>query len=590
MAIKLLNDDLINKIAAGEVIERPASIVKELIENSLDANASKINVAILNGGKDYIEVEDDGIGLSKEELPLAFLRHATSKISEEKDLYNICTMGFRGEALPSIASVSKVTVFSSQADNAGTRAEIEGGEFKSLESFPCPQGTRIIVSDLFYNTPARKNFLKSTVTEGNAVYEMVIKYAVARPDISFSFKKDNKQYFKTPGNGNVQDAVRAVFGHDFADSLIYVDYKGDYYAINGLISSPDYTKGNRKSQYFFVNSRPIRSPILYKAIDAGYQGLLISKEYPVVILSINLPPENVDVNVHPQKSEVRFKDEKGIFNVVYQVIRDRLTNIDYNPVHKLNVTADIETTYMDKAVDKYPNQVFEPVSPRQVYNNSFKFAEPISAPKLEGTNESPAALASYIITTAKNKEETNYTIIGCYDDTYILMEYDDALWLIDQHAAEERIIYNKLKKQYENNESSSQLLAFPLTLDLSAKDVEIITENKETFNRLGFSMDLLGHDTIVIRNAPAICLGQEKELVLEIIELLKDGKNVDIYDESLITMACKKAIKAGQRLNFYEMETLVQDLLKTEDYKNCPHGRPTLIKLNKRDIEQMFKR
>lgn len=582
MSIKLLNDDLINKIAAGEVIERPASIVKELIENSIDAKASKINVAILNGGKDYIEVEDDGIGLKEEELPLAFLRHATSKISNENDLYNISTMGFRGEALPSIASVAKVTVFSSQADNLGIKGEIEGGLIKSLDGFASPQGTRIIVTDLFFNTPARKNFLKTTVTEGNAIYEMVHRYALARPDISFSFKKDNKQYFKTPGNGNIQDAVRAIFGHDFADSLIPIDYKGDYYAIKGLISSPDFTRGNRKAQYFFVNSRPIRSSILYKAIDTGYKGLLVSREHPVIILSINLPAEDVDVNVHPQKTEVRFKDEKSIFHVVYQVIKEQLTNVEYNPVHKWHIT-----TEMEMNPKTYPTQVKEPiVETKQVYANPLNFSEVIPTPNSVVNYEASSILPSYTIDTV----ESTYKIIGQYDDTYILMAYNNALWLIDQHAAEERVIYNKLKMQYANNNASSQLLAFPLTLDLSTKDVEIITENIHTFNQLGFSIDLLGHDAIVIRNAPAICLGQEKELVLEIIELLKDGKDVDIYDKALITMACKKAIKAGQGLNFYEMETIIKDLLKTEDYKNCPHGRPTLIKLNKTDIEQMFKR
>lgn len=580
MSIKLLKDDLINKIAAGEVIERPASIVKELIENSIDANASKINVAILNGGKDYIEVEDNGIGLREEELPLAFLRHATSKISNENDLYNITTMGFRGEALPSIASVAKVTVVSSQADSIGIKGEIEGGVIKSLETCASPQGTRIIVRDLFFNTPARKNFLKTTVTEGNVVYEMVQRYALARPDISFSFKKDNKQYFKTPGNGDIHDTVQAIFGHDFADSLIPIDYKGDYYAIKGLISSPDFTRANRKAQYFFVNSRPIRSSILYKAVDTSYKGLLVSREHPVVFLSITLPPQDVDVNVHPQKTEVRFKDEKGIFHVIYQVIREQLTNIEYNPVHKWHVTPNI-------AVEKYPTQINEPDTKiTQVYNNELSFSKSDPTPIPAVNYESSSIKTSYSL----DKEDSAYKVIGSYDDTYILMAYNDALWLIDQHAAEERIIYNKLRKQYDNNDPSSQRLAFPLTLDLSAKDVEVITENIQTFNQLGFTIDLLGHDAIVIRNAPAICLGQERELVLEIIEMLKDGKDVDIYDKALITMACKKAIKAGQGLNFYEMETIIQDLLKTEDYKNCPHGRPTLIKLNKSDIKQMFKR
>ncbi len=583
MAITLLNDDLINKIAAGEVIERPASIVKELIENSLDAKASKINIAILNGGKDYIEVEDNGIGLDKEEIPLAFLRHATSKIKSEDDLHNIYTMGFRGEALPSIAAVSQITIFSNQTDDIGVRAEIEGGVIKQLDNFACPKGTRIIVKNLFYNTPARKNFLKTTVTEGNAVYEMVNKYALARPDISFSFKKDNKLYYKTLGNGNIKDTVMAILGQDFAASLIEVDYQGEAYSLSGLISTPDFTRNNRKHQYFFVNSRPIRSSMLYKALDTSYKGLLISRENPVVILSLKLKPEDVDVNVHPQKTEVRFKNEKDIFHVFYEVIKARLTKVEYNPVHKWN-TSTVE--------DNFPAQVREPmVRNYEVHNNSFNFAPRVSDNKLgykpvNNLGHKPPLT----IDIEPDLPRPDYKIIGQYAGSYILMEYEDALWLVDQHAAEERIIYAKLKKQYANNNPSSQLLAFPLSLELSALEVDIIMDNIETLARLGFTIELSGHNSIIIRDAPAIALGNEKELITEIIELLQDGKTIDIHDKALVTMSCKKAIKAGLRLGYMEMENIIEDLLNTDNYKNCPHGRPTLIKLSHYDIEQMFKR
>lgn len=579
MGISLLNDDLINKIAAGEVIERPASIVKELIENSMDANATRINVVIIDGGKDYIEVEDDGVGLTKDEIPLAFLRHATSKIENENDLHNINTMGFRGEALPSIASVSQITVFSNQNDGLGVRAEIEGGVINQLENYACPKGTRIIVKNLFYNTPARKNFLKTTITEGNVVYEMVNRYALARPDISFSFTKDNKLYYKTPGNGEIKDAVIAILGQDFADSLIDVDFQGEDYALSGLISTPDFTKNNRKHQYFFINSRPIRSPMLYKAIDTSYQGLLVSRENPIVILSLRLKPEDVDVNVHPQKNEVRFKNEKDVFHIVYEILKDRLTKVEYNLMPKW------EAAVLD---NKYISQVKESLTNNgTAHNNNFNFE---LGQKSDNFWYQPAKTQLDIIMPEAVTISSVYKIIGQYAATYIIMEYENSLWLVDQHAAEERIIYAKLIKQYENDNYSSQLLAFPLNLELSSIEVEIIMNNMEIFLELGFTIELLGYNSLIIREAPAISLGNEKELIRSIIERLQSGKNIDIHNEALVTMSCKRAVKAGTHLNYMEMESIVRDLLKTENYKNCPHGRPTLIKFNHTDIEQMFKR
>ncbi|HZK43432.1 MAG TPA: DNA mismatch repair endonuclease MutL [Syntrophomonadaceae bacterium] len=577
MSIKLLNDDLINKIAAGEVIDRPASIVKELIENSIDAKASKIDVSILNGGKDSIEVEDDGIGLTKEELPLAFLRHATSKIGSTDDLHQIYTMGFRGEALPSIASVAKVTVFTNKSDENGIKAELEDGSIKELAAFPTPKGTRIIIYDLFYNMPARKSFLKTTVTEGNVVHDLVCKYALAHPEISFSFKKDDKQYYKTPGNGNLQDVVRAIFGHDFADSLISIDYQGSQYSVQGLISSPDFTKRSRKNQHFFVNSRPIRSGMLYKAIDTAYKGLLISREHPIIIISIKILAEEVDVNVHPQKSEVRFRNEKDVFQIVYRVIKERLSKIEYNPVHKWQ---------SDTNTEKHHSTIHESAERHVLFeNNPFDFIAPVNNNNLITSDSSYLGEPSI-----SNFTETPYKIIGQYSNTYILIEYDAALWFIDQHAAEERINYAKLKNQYLNNNPNSQILAFPLTFDLSSRDIELLIENIDIFKSLGFTIEPLGYDSIILRSAPSISFGQEEELILEIIELLKDDKTVDIHDKAIITMACKRSIKAGTRLNFQEMETIIQKLFKTDDYRNCPHGRPTIIKLNHSDIERMFKR
>lgn len=589
MVIKLLKDDVINKIAAGEVIERPASIVKELIENSLDAKASKIKITIANGGKDYIEVEDDGIGLDKDSIPLAFLRHATSKITDEKDLYNIFTMGFRGEALPSIAAVSKLTLYSNKSSAAGVKAYIEAGVIKELLDYPVPQGTRIIVEELFFNTPARKGFLKTAVTEANNILDLVNKYALAYPEVAFTLIRDNKQYYKTPGNGNWLDTIKVVLGAELANSLVEIYYQGEKYIIQGFISNPDYTRRNRKNQYFFINSRPIRSPLLYRVIDNSYKGLLVSREQPVIILSIKLNPEDVDVNIHPQKSEVRFKDEQGVFQVVYRVLRDELTKLDYNPIHKWQQPLDI--THIASTIGGEQNKN------KQAYKNKGMVSEDTMIFEHSVLDTFPQFPHRQDLYTSKQqflpdlkKEQLDFTVIGQYNLTYILIEYEDALWLIDQHAAEEKIIYSKLKNQYRNSEHPAQVLAFPITIDLAINDIELIMANIELFDRLGFNLSLLGHETIVIRSAPVMSLGEERTILLDIMELLKEGVTIDIYDEALMTMACKKSVKAGMSLNFFEMETMVTELLTTEDYKNCPHGRPTLIKLNNYDIERMFKR
>ena len=487
MVIKLLKDDVINKIAAGEVIERPASIVKELID------------------------------------------------------------------------------------------------------YPVPQGTRIIVEELFFNTPARKGFLKTAVTESNNILDLVNKYALAYPEVAFTFIRDNKQYYKTPGNGNWLDTIKVVLGAELANSLVSIDYQGEKYIIQGYISNPDYTKRSRKNQYFFINSRPIRSPLLYRVIDNSYKGLLISREQPVIILSIKLNPEDVDVNIHPQKSEVRFKDEQGVFQVVYQILRDKLTKLDYNPIHKWQQPLDI--THMASAIKEEQNKNI------QAYKNKGMVSEDtmiFEHSTFDTFTQSPHRQDLYIskqeFLPDLRKKQLEFRVIGQYNLTYILIEYEDALWLIDQHAAEEKIIYSKLKNQYHNSEQPTQVLAFPLTIDLAINDIELIMANIEFFDHLGFNLGLLGHETIVIRNAPVMSLGEERTILLDIMELLKEGVTIDIYDEALMTMACKKSVKAGMSLNFHEMETLVAELFATKDYKNCPHGRPTLIKLNNYDIERMFKR
>ena len=581
MSIKPLDDNLINQIAAGEVIERPASIVKELIENSIDAAATIISVNINRGGIERIEVEDNGQGMEAYDIPLAFQRHATSKISSLEDLFNINTMGFRGEALPSIASVSRIDLYSQKAGSVGAFARMEGGHFLKQENRPGPVGTRIIVSDLFFNTPARRSFLKSAVTEGNHVYELLRKYALSRPDISFSFSNDRKQFFKTPGNGSLKDTVLCIFGRDFTGYMSDVAYIGEGYTIEGLISTPELRRTNRKNQYFFINHRPVRSVLLYKAVDQAYQGFLLSREQPAIILSLKIPPESVDVNVHPQKSEVRFKDEKAVFRIVYEVLKEALEEVDYRP---LNYSPLEQVSYP-------PTSQVSGYKSRTIYETGIGFnfddsSSPGTTSLLprNGWRTKPEGQDSPV-------EIGDFRIIGQCLNSYILLEMHQALYLVDQHAAHERIMYNQIKEMYSNNAKEvTQLLAVPLALELSPGQINIIDSHDDFFADLGFDLDVIAPDTILIRATPGGVSGQELELVNELMELWQDNTLPDIKEEAIKTLACKKAIKAGEGLYLQEMERIITELLNSVDYKNCPHGRPTIIKMSQAELDRLFKR
>ncbi len=579
MAIQLLNDSLINKIAAGEVIEKPASVVKELVENSLDAGATAIKVGIKNGGLDIIEIEDDGQGMEFEEIPLAFLRHATSKITREEDLYNITTMGFRGEALPSIASVSRMEIYTKSENTDGVYARLEGGRFDAHEYHACPEGTRLIIRELFFNTPARKKFIKSPVSEGNQVYETITRYALARPEVSFSFNNEKRSFFKTSGNGSLRDAVISIYGSDFASHLLDIEYEGSSSHIRGLISGPELVRANRRQEILFINRRPVRSALLYRAVEAAYSGLLLAREFPVVILNIQLPPAGIDVNVHPQKSEVRFQDEREIFQLVQGVLKDALAHADSRPgEHIFNrpgfytyAPSRPGTAPEFREQNVFPDSpVYEPVTPGSFVRSNYS-----GLPNIEALEVSPGA---------------EFKIIGQVLNSYIVVEYQDALWLIDQHAAHERILFSNLMNAAANSEDPAQILAIPLSLEMSSREMQLVEQNMEVFADMGFHLESLGPNSLVIRSVPTVVAGNEDEILREVIEMLEMKNNPDIKRRALTMMACKKAIKAGEVLSHYEMEKLLIDLLGVPDYKNCPHGRPTMVKLDHHDLDRMFKR
>lgn len=575
MSIRPLRDELINKIAAGEVIERPASVIKEALENAIDAGATRIAVRISGGGSQFMEVEDDGQGIPLEEIPLAFQRHATSKLSSEQDLQHILSMGFRGEALPSIAAVARVQVFSRSAGEAGVFYHIEGGQVLAYEGRETMPGTRIVVEDLFFNTPARKHFLKSPVSEGVFINELVGRYALARPDISLSFSSEGRLYFKTPGNGKLRDAIVAIYGHTMMEKLLSFTYTGQDVAISGYLSIPEFKKSNRKMQCFFVNRRPIRSPVLYRAVDQAYQGMLVSREFPVALVSIAINPEQVDVNVHPQKSEVRFRKDQDVFRVVYEVLKNRLQ--DYQVGVSGYKPSDFEAAASQDVAEAASSPMFSAGLPGFRRQNTFSQARPCA---IESVGEIPAIIEG----------GPDIGIIGQYGEAYILAEIDHTLFIVDQHAAHERILYSRLLDQDRNRSRESQELMFPIVMQLSALQTDLLQEQGAFFSALGFDLDFLGHNTVVIRAVPAGIKGQEEATVMEMLEAPRPQDRDQWRRQALISMACKQAVKSGQSLNQAEMAKLMLDLLQTPDYKYCPHGRPTLIQISWQDMERMFKR
>jgi len=580
MAITLLDDNLINQIAAGEVVDRPASIVKELMENSIDAGANRIIVKVSQAGLEKIVVEDNGVGMSAEDIPMAFLRHATSKIAVEEDLYRISTMGFRGEALPSIASVSRVEIFSKRDDDNGVYGYLEAGEIKKLEPHAFPRGTRIVVSDLFFNTPARRKFLRSSVSEGRNIYDAVARYALARPDISFTYITDKKVFFKTPGHGNLKEVLLTIYGKEFTQYLKEISYEGNDYCLSGLISSPEVSRRNRKNQLLFVNNRPVKSPVFYKAIDTAYRGLLVSQEKPLAFISLKVPPDGVDVNVHPQKLEIRFKDEKAVFSVISEACSKILRNMDFR-FKPDNYQEDISNAnYL------VYNNTDVPYSQKSTQLN-FSYTQGEKGLETGDTFNNPISSDTYKIEENISGE---IKVVGQIFNSYIIYESNDDLCLIDQHAAHERIVYEQLKKAADSSENIAQVLAFPLSLNISSRHAELLENNKGILEQLGFDISLMGENSIIIRSAPAFIVGYELETINGIIELLEEQHVPDLKDKAIIMMACKKAIKANTRLNFLEMETIINDLYKVDNYTKCPHGRPTIVKLGKNELERMFKR
>jgi len=564
--IKLLDKHLIDKIAAGEVVERPASVVKELVENSIDAGGTYLEIEIRNGGIDYIQVSDNGAGIEEEDLVMAFARHATSKLETEDDLFSLQSMGFRGEALSSIAAVSQVELYSNTGDD-GHCIRVEGGQIVSSQAAPAPPGTTVIVRNLFYNTPARRKFLKSPVTEGNHVYDTVVRLALSHPEISFCFRNEHRQVFLTSGNGDLREVVLALFGRDFARRLIDINLEYGEIKVSGLIGKPDLTRKNRKGQIFIVNSRVVRNSMLSASLEDAYRDLLLSRERPVGIIFMTLPPGQVDVNVHPQKTEVRFHDEKAVYMAIKTAVRQELL------------------------------QIANPVAAKEAYSHSEQ--APLVGTSLkshyiterDSYRDRPLPVEDILLLfDTSDKEKTSIKVYGQWQDSYLVCEIDGDLNIIDQHAAHERLLYNRLKENPA--ERLYQELAVPVAVELPPDLLMMVESRLDYLAELGYRLDMLGERTVVVRSIPAIAVGGEIEALMEILDTWQDQSATGeaVLDSGLKVLACKGAVKAGQRLEEREIKELIEKWADTENRSFCPHGRPVSYTLNRTEIERLLKR
>ena len=600
--IKLLPKNISELIAAGEVVERPASVIKELCENSIDAKASVITVEIKNGGISFIRVTDNGCGIDKEDVKTAFLRHATSKISSKEDLDTIKSLGFRGEALASVAAVSRVEMLTSTNGANGCKYLIDGGEEKDFFDVGCPKGTTIIIKDLFYNTPARMKFLKKDVTEANTVAAIIDRLALSHPEISFKFIRDGKLTLNTSGDGKLSSAIFSVLGKDFSSNLINVNYDFNGIFVNGYICHPFNCRANRNGQYFFVNNRYIRSTTIMAALEQAYKNSAMVGKFPCCVLFVNIPYQAVDVNVHPTKTEIRFSDEKLVFDSVYKTVKNALNFNDDRPELKVKKTIDLFEP--EKAEQEKLNINLNNTSYVDFKSSFFKNAS--SENKIEDifkseTNkdvlifkDDPAELNSDYNNTKINEIKNKNTIddfdlklVGEAFSTYIIVQYKNSLFLIDKHAAHERKIFNQLNVNIEE-----QLLLNPVLIKLNASDYDAIINNLELLKQYKISIEDFGDGQILLRGVPSVINSNFEDMVIEIAEKLKNYKKpvTEKQEDIFHSISCKAAIKAGDKSTDEELIKLAKEVLSSNDIMFCPHGRTVAFELSKQNIEKQFGR
>jgi DNA mismatch repair protein MutL len=634
--IKELDQSVIDKIAAGEVVERPASVIKELVENAIDAGATAVSVEIEGGGIDLIRVTDNGSGIPADQIEIAFLRHATSKLRTEDELHSIGSLGFRGEALSSIAAVSKVEVFTKTEDEmAGCHYRIEGGREIEKESKAAPDGTTFIIRSLFYNTPARRKFLKSPVTEGNYIRDLLEKLAISHPDIAFKFRSNKSDKFVTVGDGKLLDAIYCVYGRSIANHLLTVDRAEEGIRITGFLGKSELNRGNRTMEIFFVNERLVKSNILSKALEAGGEGYVMKHQYPFAILFLDFDPALVDVNVHPSKQEVRFMDEPLVYRLVQQAVHDayvsgdgirdtsdleetpeaparvqtvsedsdnapgsapepfeknRLEKIKQAITHRIAKDSPYEKKYERSSVDRFLSERdergrYEETAP-QASKDDAVFDNPLRKETLNRDYEQTSFLPKDSV--------KNHRLIGLAFDTYWIFEYNDALFLVDQHAAHEKVNYERLMKHMEDHQMTSEMISPSIIISLSEQEKQAVFDHIDAFEDLGFRISDFGEKEVALEAVPGNLFDIDpRELFTNVLQGIDDWsteKVPQIVREKIASMSCKAAVKGNQKISAQEMEALFMEMMQADEPYHCPHGRPTVIRFTKTDLDRRFKR
>ena len=680
--IHVLNQDTINKIAAGEVIERPMAVVKELTENAIDADANAITVEVKDGGKALIRMTDNGVGMNEEDVRLAFTPHATSKIDDAEDLLRVSTLGFRGEALASISSVSQLEmVTKTRNELMGCRYEADGGKERTLEAVGCPDGTTILVRNLFFNTPARLKFLKSSPTEAGYINTLIERLALSHPDISFRFINQNQTKLHTSGNGNLKDVIYHIYGKDITSNLLEMDASEVSCQVKGFIGKPIISRGNRNYMNYFINGRYIKSSTIHKAIEDAYQPYTMQHRYPFTVLHFTVAPELVDINVHPQKMEIRFSDAQGIYQSVYHAISEALKHREFIPEVSLASPASQPVPKKGQATAKPVRepemfekkrmqsvQILEEIKKQDeilkqqgimresaVYGkqdraDASKIMDDVSdmestkaagnavpnirqteeavstAPNIGQTEEAVSTapnigqveIVENIVQNTEHTKEVKYNvhnpvqesffdkgilseqaqkevkIIGQVFDTYWILQYDNAMYMVDQHAAHEKVLYERFMKQFSEKKPMVQLLQPPVVLTLTMQEEQAVKEHMSVFEELGYQIEPFGGREYVVNGVPAHLpqIGNE-ELLKEVIDAMVDEHSrptPDILKDKIASMSCKAAVKGNNRLPREQMEELLRELMTLENPYHCPHGRPTMIKMTKTELDKKFKR
>lgn len=665
--ITVLDQSTINKIAAGEVIERPSSVVKELLENAIDAQATAVTVEIRDGGISYIRVTDNGCGIPKEEVPLAFLRHSTSKIKSVEDLFTVSSLGFRGEALSSIASVAQVELITKTSEQlSGTRYQIEGGVERSYEEVGAPDGTTFLVRNLFYNTPARQKFLKTGQTEGSHVAALVEKIAMSHPDISIRFIQNNQNRLHTSGNHNLKDIIYTVFGREIAANLLPVESEQEVLQVHGFAGKPVIARSNRSFENYYINGRYVKSGLIGKAIEDAYKPYMMQHKYPFVLLHISIEPEYLDVNVHPTKMELRFRNGEQVYQMLFQAISQALSHKELIP--QVDLVKREEEKALEEAQKRAPHpepfevkrqaamvqksdesrtmQPQEPAKSRTMQPPIYKSeavygkiaesraelepeiqaAAPVESRKLEqkqqeleqkqqeleqkqqeqeqkqqeqeqkatGQAEQPKQLDLFEEKLLEPKNRIRHKLIGQLFDTYWLVEFNEHLYIIDQHAAHEKVLYEKTMQTLKTREFTSQMLNPPIILTIGSTEEVLLKKYMKYFQDIGFEIEPFGGREYAVRAVPDNLFSvAKKELLMEMIDDLSEdagARTADMIHDRVATMSCKAAVKGNNHLSFAEADHLIDELLNLDNPYACPHGRPTIISMSRYELEKKFKK